>query len=75
MTITFKRKSFFLIRLLFEILSKGLNIIFVDETKIQLKNSNYHTWRNKSDSFNYSSINQDKINLILGVSKNKVIYY
>ena len=75
MTITFKRKSFFLLRLLFEILSKGLNIIFVDETKIQLKNSNYHTWRNKNDSFNYSSINQDKINLILGVSKNKVIHY
>ena len=49
-----------------------MNIIFIDETKIQIKNSNFHMWRNKNDSFNYSTINQDKINLILGVSKNKL---
>ena len=32
-------------------------------------------WRNREDSFNYASIKNDKTNLILGVSKEKVIYY
>ena len=74
-SVKFKKKSFILLRIVFEILFSGMNIIFIDETKLQIKNSNFHMWRNKNDSFNYSTINQDKINLILGVSKNNVIHY
>ena len=32
-------------------------------------------WRYKYDSFNYCSIKQDKINLILAVSKNNKVHY
>ena len=32
-------------------------------------------WRHKNDSFNYVSIKNDKINLILSISKEKVIHY
>lgn len=71
----FKKKSYFLIRLIYQILKNGMDIIYVDESKIQLKNSNLRIWRPKNDSFNYGSINQGKINLILGVTKNKLIHY
>ena len=52
-----------------------MDIIYIDETKIQLKNSNFPMWRYKYDSFNYCPIKQDKINLILAVSKNDVAHY
>ena len=52
-----------------------MDIIYIDETKIQLKNSNFRMWRYKYDSFNYCSIKQDKINLILAVSKNNKVHY
>ena len=51
-----------------------MDIIYIYETKIQLKNSNFPMWRYKYDSFNYCSIKQDKINLILAVSKNDVAH-
>lgn len=60
---------------MYEVLTKGMNLVFIDESKIQIKNSNFKMWRNKKDSFNYNSIKNEKINLILGVSKEKVIYY
>ena len=69
------RKSFFLIRLIYQVLINQMDIIYIDETKIQLKNSNFRMWRYKYDSFNYCSIKQDKINLILAVSKNDVVHY
>ena len=71
----FKRKSYFLIRLIYEVLTKGMHLIFIDESKLQLKNSNIKMWRHKNDSFNYMSIKNDKINLILSISKEKVIHY
>ena len=74
-TVDFKRKSYFLIRIIYEILKNGLEFIYIDETKIQLKNSNLRIWRNKHDSFNYTSIKQDKINLILAVTKFNVVHY
>lgn len=71
----YQRKAFFLIRLIYQIISKGMVLVFIDESKIQLKNSNFRKWRNKNDSFNYGSNKQEKINLILAVSKDKVIHY
>ena len=52
-----------------------MNIIFIDESKIQIKNSNLKMWRKREDSFNYTSSKNGKINLILGVSKEKAIHY
>ena len=56
-------------------IKNGMNIIYADESIIQLKNSNLQVQHPKFDSFNYSSINQGKVNLILGVTKNKFIHY
>lgn len=52
-----------------------MDFIYIDETKIQLKNSNFRMWRAKFDSFNYCSKKQYKINLILVISKNDIIHY
>ena len=73
--LNFKRKSLFLIRLIYQILMHNMELIYIDESKIQLKNSNLRMWRGKKDLFNYGRIKQEKINLILAVSKNKVMHY
>ena len=73
--LNFKRKSFFLIRLIYQILMHNMELIYIDESKIQLKNSNLRMWRGKKDLFNYGGIKQEKINLILAVSKNKAMHY
>ena len=51
-----------------------MNIVFIDESKIQLKNSNFKKW-NVNDIFNYDSNKQEKIDFILAVSKDKVINF
>lgn len=52
----FKRKAYFLIRLVYQVLINNMNFVYIDETKIPLKNSNLRIWRQKFDSYNYSFI-------------------
>lgn len=52
-----------------------MDFIYVDETKLQLKNSNFRAWRNKHDNFTYCNIRQEKMNLILAVTKNKILHF
>ena len=53
----------------------GLNIVYVDETGFMLENNNFYTWRERNNEFYGGSKSKlkEKLNLILGVNKNKVI--
>jgi hypothetical protein len=74
-SLVFKKKSYFLLRIIYQVLKSEMNFIYVDETKLQLKNSNFRVWRPKHDNFNYSNNKQEKMNLILAVTKEKILHF
>lgn len=67
--------SFVFIKGIIRSLFLNLNLIFVDETGFLLENNNFYTWRNSEDQIikGPKTKVKDRTNLILAVSKNKVI--
>lgn len=53
----------------------GLNIIYIDETGFMIENNNFYYWRERNEEcYGKSKTNlKKKLNLILGVTKEKVI--
>jgi transposase len=74
-SIKYKTISFIFIKIIIRAMLMNLNFIFIDESKFSLINNNYKTWTNKNDNLHYGPKKKDKINIILGVSTNEVIYY
>ena len=71
----FIRFSFFFIKVFFRSLNLGLKPIFIDESGFFLKNNNFRTWVFNNENIYYGKNASHKINLILAVSNEKVIYY
>ena len=68
--------SFIFLRILLRSFVLNLNPIFIDETGFVLKNDNYRSWRESGEEiYAGPKINgRERLNLILAVSKNKVIH-
>ena len=68
--------SFIFLRILLRSFVLSLNLIFIDETGFVLKNDNYLSWRESGEEiYAGPKINgRERLNLILAVSKNKVIH-
>jgi transposase len=57
-------------------LKAGLNPIFIDECGFNLFNDNFHSWIKKDSTYHAKLPNQNnKINLIMAVSFNKIFFY
>ena len=67
--------QFAFIKIIVGCISKGFKIIFCDETGIMNKNNNYHCFR-KPDEVIYNNIeNNGRLNLIMSIDENQIIYY
>ena len=68
--------EFLFIRGIIRSLELKLNLIFVDETGFNIQNNNFHTWRARNEEIlngpKYKV--KERINLILSVSKEKIIH-
>ena len=72
---TYIKYCFFLIKILVRGLKQGADIIFLDESGFHTKNNNYYTWRRKEEEI-YNHLDENKkFNLLIAVSKNKIIKY
>lgn len=74
-TTNFIKYSFFFIKIVARSISLGLKFIFIDESGFSLKNNNYKSWFFQDEEIYYGLNLTSKINLILGVSDNKIIHY
>ena len=63
------------IKILTKCLKLNFEPIFIDESKIELCNNHFKTWRLKYEEINFGNSSRVKSNLILAVGKNKVYYY
>ena len=52
----------------------GFEIIYLDESKIELRNTHLRCWRKKNETL-YFVDNKGKLNLLMAVGKNKVYKY
>ncbi len=53
----------------------GFIPIFIDETKIELRNNHLKCWRGNSETIYFGDSNKEKSNLILAVGVGTVFYY
>ena len=69
------KMSFFFLKIILRALKFDANLVFVDEAGFYVSNPNYRCWRKKNQEI-YNKINtKKKLNLIMGVSKEKIIHY
>lgn len=66
---------FFVLKLVSRALKIGGEIVFIDESAFYYINSNYKAWRKNDQDIHYDIKESKKINLILAVTSNKVVYY
>ena len=66
---------FFLIKILVRGLKQGADIIFLDESGFHTRNNNYYTWLRKENQINSRLNDNKKFNLLIAVSKSKIIKY
>ena len=68
--------EFLFIRGIIRSLELNLNLIFIDETGFNIQNNNFHTWRRRNEEIlNGPKCKvKERINLILSVSKEKIIH-
>lgn len=74
-TKNFIKYSFFFIKIVARSMSLGLKFIYIDESGFSLSNNNFKSWFFKDEEIYYGSNLKSRINLILGVTDNKVIHY
>ena len=63
------------IKTLIKCLMTGFDLLFIDESSIQLNNSNYRCWRKYEEQIYFGDNNAGKLNLLLCISKNEILYY
>ena len=74
-TIISKRQKFFFIKIISRIILFKGNLIFLDECGFCNYNCNYRIWRKKDDIIYQELKENEKFNLLMAVTKNKVVYY
>ena len=53
----------------------GFTPIFIDETKIELKNNHFKVWRFRKEQIYFGKSSKEKTNMILAVGQNKIYSY
>ena len=66
---------FFFIKAFIKFLKIGFNLIFLDESKMELKNNHFRLWRKKDEQIVFGINNNYKKNLILAIEKDDIFYY
>ena len=74
-TIESKKQAFFVIKIILRHLKLGGYIIYIDESTFTTINNNYKTWRLPSEQIIFDYKDNSKINLLLDVSNEKVVYF
>ena len=67
--------SFCFIKIFIKCLIKGFEMIFIDESSIRTINSKYKCWRGYKEQIYFGNQHQHKLNLILAVTKDSVLYH
>ena len=75
LTDEYKKYCFFFLKILIRGLRLGLDVIYVDESGFYTKNENYYTWRVGNNEFYHHIEDNGKANLLIGVSRSKIIKY
>jgi transposase len=73
--INYKSMSFLYIKILLRALKLNLKLIFVDESKPELKNDNFKTWISSSDFYHYGPEANSKRNIIMVVGIDELYHY
>ena len=68
------RQCFFVIKIITRFLEMNGEIIFLDESAFYTKNNNFKTWRYSEETIYHKMNGMDKINLLLAVNSNKMIF-
>ena len=63
------------IKVFTRLLKLGFEIIFLDESKIELYNSHLKCWRKQNETIYFSNNHRRKINLVMAIGKNKIYKY
>ena len=66
---------FTFIKTLIRILRSGFEILFIDESSIQMNNSNFRCWSKYNEQIHLGLNLSIKLNLLLCISKDEIIYY
>jgi transposase len=67
--------TFGFIKIISRCIAQKFNLIYVDETAIQNTNNNYYCWRKSNEEIFNELGPKKRLNLIMGVDKESVIYY
>jgi transposase len=67
--------SFYFLKVLLRALINKISLVFIDESGFYTKNNNYRTWRTEAESIFFPVNDSRKINLIMGVSSERVLHY
>ena len=70
-----KYSCFAFIKILIKALILGFELIFVDESTFKLNKSNFKCWRKPNEHIYFGKSNKDKINLILAVTKEEILFH
>lgn len=71
----FIKFSFFFIKVILRSIKLGLKFIFLDESGFFLYNNNFRNWVSKKEEIYFGNDKDQKINLLLAVSADKIFYY
>lgn len=67
--------SCFFIKVISGALNLELKFIFIDESGFCLLNNNFKTWASKDEEIYFGNGKNDKVNLLLGVSNEKIFHF
>ena len=70
-----KLYSFYFIKAIAKFIKTDFELVFLDESKIELINNHYKCWRRKEESIFFSQNKKQKQNLILAITRDDIVYY
>lgn len=70
-----KIRAFIFIKIIIKALLLKMNIIYLDETNVQLENNHLRVWRYNGECPYFKSDKRGRKNIIMAISSKKVIYY
>ena len=68
-------QSWFFLKVFIRILKLNGNFIYIDESSFYTKNNHYKQWRKKDQDIFHDIRDDGKINLLMAVSSEKIIYF
>ena len=63
------------IKIILRAIKLGFELIYLDESKVELYNSHYKCWRQKNETIYFSNNKKQKLNILMAITKDKVYHY